>query len=198
MMGLGKVRYGVKYLEVVMREISLHIMDIVQNSIVAGASIIKVQITENEAQNLFEVKITDNGVGISEEMLSVIKDPFTTSRKSRDVGLGLSLFEATCLRCNGSLEIKSKLNLGTEVLAKMEYNNIDRPPLGRIDETILSLIATTDVDFIYKHSVNEKEFLLDTQEIKKIVGEDIRSIDIISWIREYIDENLSGIQANKW
>ncbi|KRQ88134.1 Sporulation kinase D [Caloramator mitchellensis] len=179
-----------------MREISLHIMDIIENSITANATFIEVKIKENILDNLLIMKIKDNGKGIDSETLKNIKDPFVTSRTTRKVGLGLSLFEATCLRCNGYLDIKSELGVGTEVTAVMEYNNIDRPPLGKMEETIISALLNPGVDLVYEHYYNEKSFLLDTREVKKILGtEEINTPDILIWIKDYIKENLKEISG---
>lgn len=180
-----------------MREISLHIMDIIQNSIDAKAQLVILEINEDIVNNQITVKITDNGFGISEDILPNITDPFITSRKSRGVGLGLSLFEATCQRSNGYLKVSSKVNVGTEVIASMEYNNIDRPPMGKIEETILSLILTSNIDILYIHKTNENEFKFDTREIKKLVGDDLGNYEIVLWLKEYIRENLDAIGAEK-
>lgn len=180
-----------------MREISLHIMDIIQNSIDAKAELITLEITEDIINNLLIIKIIDDGCGISENILPKITDPFITSRKSRGVGLGLSLFEATCIRCSGNLSIKSKVNVGTEVIASMEYNNIDRPPMGKIEETILSIVLTSDIDILYIHRVNKNEFTFDTREIKGLVGSELKDYEIVTWLKEYILENLEAIGAGQ-
>lgn len=181
-----------------MREISLHILDIVQNSITAGASFVTIEIDELKDVDALKIIIKDNGCGIESEMLKNITDPFVTSRKSRKVGLGLSLFKDACERCEGTLEIKSKVNIGTTVMAVMKYNHIDRPPIGRIEDTLISLFMTSNVDFQYIHRVDDKEFICDTKEIKKIVGEDLNQADILSWIKEYITDNIQEIGGGMW
>lgn len=178
-----------------MREISLHIIDVVQNSISANADIITLVIEENVDNDILKVVIKDDGCGIDDEMLKNVKDPFITSRKTRKVGLGLSLFEAACQRCDGYLEVKSKIGTGTEVTAVMKYNHIDRAPIGRMSDTITTLLLTPDVDIVYKHKVDDKEFVFDTREIKTIVGDDLLQPEILHWIKEYVDENLQVISA---
>lgn len=179
-----------------MRELSLHIMDIIENSINADATLIELYIEEDTSKNIFIIKIKDNGRGIDEEMLKNITDPFVTSRTTRRVGLGLSLFESTCLRCNGSLKVYSKVNIGTEVVATMEHDNIDRPPLGKIEETVVSVLLNPKIDLVYEHVYNDKKFILDSREIKKILGSDeINSPEVLLWIKDYIKENLNEISG---
>lgn len=180
-----------------MREISLHIMDIAENSIGAKSKNIYVKVDEDKENNSLKVIINDDGIGIDEETLSMVKDPFLTSRKERRVGLGLSLFEATCLMCNGALEVKSKMGKGTEVIAIMEYNHIDRVPIGRIEETIVAILMNQNLDLMYIHKVGDKEFVLDSRQIKDIVNDDIFEVSILNWIKEYIKENLNNIGAER-
>src|SRR5690554_4683283 len=124
-----------------MRELSLHVLDIVQNSINAAASLISVYINEDIIEDLLTIKIKDNGRGIPEENLSQITDPFFTSRKTREVGLGLSLFAEAAWRCDGDFKIDSIVEKGTEVETLFRYSHIDRAPLGDIQGTLLTLIA---------------------------------------------------------
>lgn len=178
-----------------MREISLHLMDIVQNSIEAGATFIIITIEENTNDDYIHITIKDNGFGIEPELIEKIKDPFVTSRKTRRVGLGISLFEAACNRCGGGLSIESLINSGTEIKASLEYNHVDRAPMGRIEDTIVSFLMTKRVDILYKHIFNNKEFVFDSREIKKAVGGELNDLDIINWIKEYISEGIENIGA---
>lgn len=177
-----------------MREISLHIMDIVENSISANATLIEIEIKENIYDNLLTVKIKDNGKGIPKEMLQNITDPFVTSRTTRRVGLGLSLFEATCKACNGFLNVSSEVNKGTEVIAVMQHDHIDRPPIGKIEETLVSCLLNPNINVVYTHITNYKSFSFDTREIKKILGiDDLNHPEILMWMKEYIKDNLKEI-----
>jgi hypothetical protein len=176
-----------------MREISLHLMDIIQNSIEAKASLITMLINESTKEDLFEVIIEDNGIGMNEEMLKYVTDPFVTSRKTRRVGLGLSLFEAACIRCKGYLKVLSEEGRGTEVKAVMRRNHIDRAPLGRIEDTILSTLLTPKIDIIYIHSIDDRCFNFDSREIKKAAGDKFNKPEILMWVREYIKENIEQI-----
>lgn len=178
-----------------MRELSLHILDLIQNSITAGASIIRLTITEDTNQNSFSFTIEDNGKGMSKEFLRMVEDPFITSRTTRKVGMGISLTKAACEACDGKLSLKSEEGIGTKLTATFVYNHIDRQPLGDIAQTVSSLIMMNEtIDFIYIHTYNGKTFDLDTREIKQTLGEvSISNLEIIEWIKEYINENLNEI-----
>lgn len=179
-----------------MKELSLHILDIIQNSISAKANNIYIKILEDYKENIFNIIIEDDGIGIKEDVLKNILDPFTTTRKTRKVGLGLSLFKATAIRSGGDLKIDSKQNIGTKVSVKMEYDNIDRPPLGNIEETLIGVINScgNSINIKYVHEVNDNIFVLDTEEIKAIIEDiDINSSEVLLWLKEYIEENINNL-----
>lgn len=176
-----------------MRELSLHLIDIIQNSLSADSTLISIEINENTAEDMLMIKISDNGRGIPKEMLANITDPFVTTRKTRKVGLGLSLFQAACQRCDGDLKVSSVLGKGTVVVATMKLSHIDRAPMGDIEDTIVTAIMAGTSDIVYKHIVNQKVFEFDTRKIKEIVGDDLNSPGILKWIREYLKENIQQI-----
>ncbi len=180
-----------------MRELSLHILDIVQNSISAGAEVIEIFIDENIEEDILLIKIIDNGRGIAEDKLAQITDPFITSRTTREVGLGLSFFKEAARRCEGDLEISSVLGQGTEVKAYFKYSHIDRAPLGDIKGTLISLVSVNpEIDFIYHHRYQNKAFDLNTVEIKKeLDGMDINKPKILKWIDGYIEEGLEDLRS---
>lgn len=173
-----------------MREISLHILDIVQNSIVAGASLIEVSIMESTEKNEFAVTIKDNGKGMDEELVKRVIDPFTTSRTTRKVGLGIPLFKTAAELTGGYFKIESELGKGTVVTAVFIKDSIDRQPLGDIAGTMLGLFTSyEDIDFIYTHVVDEKSFSADTREIKNILGGvSLSQSDVYLWLTEYLQE----------
>ena len=173
-----------------MKEISLHILDIMQNSITANASLIELTVIEDEKNDILSFSVKDNGKGMSEELLASVTDPFTTGRTTRKVGLGIPLVKHACELTGGGILIKSKLGEGTTLTATFVYSNIDRQPLGNMSETMHQLITSyEDVDFIYSHKVNDKEFLVDTREFKKILGGvSFRENAVSLWILEYLKE----------
>jgi hypothetical protein len=180
------------------RELSLHLMDILENSITAQANFIEVEINEKISEDKLLISILDNGCGMDSEMLNKVADPFVTSRTTRKVGLGISLFKSACERCEGEFEITSQLGIGTNIIASMRYDHIDRAPIGRIEDTITTVLLTIGIDLLYTHRVDDKEFVFDSREIKKIVGEDLCSPDILMWVKEYISENIENIGGGNW
>ena len=174
-----------------MRELSLNILDIAQNSISAGASLITIEVSENRTDQTLFIGIYDNGRGMSEEQVKSVIDPFFTTRTTRKVGMGIPLFKMAAEQTGGSLEIKSELGVGTEVKAYFKTDSVDFTPLGDVASTIQMLITmNTDRDFVYKHTVDGKEFVCDTREIKAILGDvPLDSYEISQWILEFIKEN---------
>lgn len=183
-----------------MRELSLHILDIIENSRRAEADLIKIIIKEQLSNDLLKIIIEDNGNGIDSKKLESITDPFITSRTTRNVGLGLSLFKSAAESCNGNLEINSELNKGTKVKAEFKYDHIDRAPLGDLTTTISNFIAANgdQVDIVYYHYFEDKSFKFDSREIKAELDDlSIQSRQIIAWIREYIEEHLAQIRGGE-
>lgn len=181
-----------------MKELSLHILDIVQNSISAKSSFIEIKINEDLIKDILKIEIIDNGIGMDEQLLKKVLDPFTTTRTTRKVGLGLSLFQASAIQCDGSFEIKSKVGQGTYVNASFKHSHIDRPPLGNMVDTLLTcILANENTDYFYEHCYKDKKFILDTREIKKILVElPITHIEVINWLKEYLKESLSTLVKN--
>lgn len=181
-----------------MKELSLHILDIVQNSVSAKATLITVEISESIKNNSLTVSIKDNGCGMSEDFLKNVVDPFTTTRTTRKVGLGIPLFKLAAEQAGGSFDIKSKLNVGTEVSITMLHNHIDRSPIGNMADTFMNLISMNEsVDFVYIHTTDDGTLEFDTRQIREIMGDvPLSNIDVLNWITEYINENLSSINAH--
>ncbi len=180
-----------------MRELSEHILDIAQNSVRAKAHDITVEVRELVKENIFEFFIQDNGPGIPDAIFESIKNPFTTSRTMRKVGLGIPLLDDTCRLCGGSLRIDTEQGKGTKVHAKMAYNHIDRPPLGDIISTIVGLITSNaDRNFVYKHVYNEHSFEFSTAEILEVLGDDVPLTDmkVYVWMKDFIKENIAEIK----
>jgi hypothetical protein len=176
-----------------MKELSLHILDIVQNSIDAGSNIISITINEDTIRDTLVIKVKDNGKGMDAQTARRARDPFFTSRTTRKVGLGIPLLAAAAERCGGSLKITSLPGKGTEVSASFIHSHIDRAPIGNMWDTVSGLIACNeDVDFIYTHVFNGNTFKLDTRDIKKILKEvPITSPEVIGWIRERIKDGIN-------
>lgn len=154
-----------------MRELSLHIMDIIENGINAGADLIELSILEDRRRNRLEIKIRDNGRGIPGDLLDKVTDPFFTTRTTRRVGLGLSLFREASRRCEGEFNIRPGKERGTEVSASFRMDHIDLAPMGNLAGAVTTLImGNPDVDFLYSHSAEEDGFVLDTRDVRKELG----------------------------
>lgn len=178
-----------------MKELSLHITDIVQNSIVAGASLVEITIIEDIQKNILEISVKDNGKGMSEELVKSVIDPFTTSRTTRKVGLGIPLFKQAANLTGGDLSIESTLGVGTKVTAKFTHDHIDRQPIGDMVSTMLATIVShSDIDFVYTHSFCGNDFVLDTRELKNVLGDvSFSEPDVYMWIKSYLEEGEEEI-----
>ena len=151
-----------------MEDLSLHILDIVENSITACAKKIEIKIIEEKKKDLLTIEIIDDGKGMDEGALKNVLDPFFTTRNTRKVGLGLPLLAQSAEESRGSIKIESKPGQGTKVKATFGYSHIDRRPLGDIYESLKVLIvANPDINFIYEYQKNDVNYHLDTKGIKK-------------------------------
>lgn len=178
-----------------MRELSLHVLDILENALEAGASRIVLEIDEDSATNRLTIGITDNGRGMSPETLQRIADPFFTTRTTRNVGLGIPLFKAAAQRCNGDLAITSQLGAGTRVLAEFQLDHIDRAPLGDMRGTLLSVLLSQHIcDLHYRHRVNARTFEFDTAELRQILGDvPLTHPQVRAWIEDFLSEGYAEL-----
>lgn len=153
-----------------MEELSLHILDIAQNSISAGAT--KVEITVSYDEQNVTITVKDNGYGMDDDMVKSILDPFTTSRTTRKIGLGIPLLKQSCEQSGGQLKILSQKGVGTTIVATFEKNNFDRPPLGNFGQTISALISCNpSVNFICIFANKDSKYSLSTKELTDVLGE---------------------------
>ncbi len=177
-----------------MKELALNILDITENSVKANASLTEISIVEDIEK--LTLTITDNGNGMTKEVLKTVTDPFYTTRTTRKVGMGLPLLKLEAEMTGGSLEITSRyidddpINHGTRVCAVFYKNHIDCVPLGNIIETITTLIqGHPDTDFVFSHKWAEGEAILDTRELRSVLeGVPLNTYEVIMWIKEYLME----------
>lgn len=154
-----------------MEDLSLHILDIAENSTSAGATLVEIFVREDTGKNIVEIVVRDNGKGMDEAAVEKVRDPFVTSRKTRRVGLGLPLLEQAAREAGGRLVITSEPDRKTEVIATFQANHIDRKPLGDMGATMISLIiGSPDIDFVYESDLDGENTRLDTREIKAVIG----------------------------
>lgn len=175
-----------------MKDLSLHIMDIVQNSIVAGADKISINLNVKGDPQILIMEIQDNGKGMDEEFLREVTDPFKTSRTTRNVGLGIPLLAQSANMAGGELNIKSEPGKGTTIEARFNINHIDRIPLGDIPETIKMLImANPNISWTIRFSSPNDNFVLDTDELKPhLDGVSIANSSVLGWIQNTIADGI--------
>lgn len=176
-----------------MRELSLNVLDIVQNSISAAATLVTVEITE--AEGMLTIRIGDNGRGMTDEQLERIRDPFYTTRTTRRVGMGIPLFRMAAEMAEGSLSIDSEVGVGTTVTASFRLDHIDRMPLGDIVGTMETLIQLNPtIDFLYRHTVQDRSFEMDTRSLREVLGDvPLSEPDILAWISGNLTEGIQEI-----
>ena len=181
-----------------MDELSLNILDIAQNSIAAEAALVEIDVEEDSSSDRITIRVKDNGKGMSEEFLKDVHDPFITTRTTRKIGLGISFLKEAAEITGGSVEIESKLGVGTTITAFFVMSHIDRQPIGNLTETIITLASLNpDIDFIIRYKVNENEFVFSTQEVKALLGEDaaLNSPAIITFLTEYVSEHIENLSG---
>jgi hypothetical protein len=170
-----------------MRELSMHILDVLENSLAAGATRVELIIAEDLSTDRLNITIRDNGRGMSAEQLARVFDPFYTTRRTRHVGLGLPLFQAAARRCAGDVTLESEPGVGTTLCATFQHSHIDRAPLGDITGTLVVFLLGGTCDLVYRHRVGEREFAFDTAEIRAELGDvPLSHPDVRRWMQEYI------------
>ncbi len=149
-----------------MLELSLHILDVLENALAADANLVELIIEKDSTADLLTITVKDDGRGMDQAQLARIFDPFFTTRRTRHVGLGIPLFKAAAERCNGDLTIDSQLGKGTTLRATFQDSHIDRAPLGDITGTLMATILADRCDVHYVHRVDDKTFEFNTADIK--------------------------------
>ncbi|HOP94683.1 MAG TPA: ATP-binding protein [Dictyoglomaceae bacterium] len=177
-----------------MKELSLHILDLMQNSIEAGAKNIWLEMIKDNLSDKLIIKLKDDGKGIPQEILEEVKNPFFTTRKTRKVGLGIPLFNEVINSCGGKMEVKSEPGKGTEVYAEVPLSHLDLPPIGDLPGTILGIIVTNpEINLHLNLKDNDREFNFSTEVLKEELREiPLNSPESISFLKLYLKENLGG------
>ena len=163
-----------------MKDLSLHVLDLLANSTVVDSTLIRLNVKDSLKENVYFFQIIDNGRGMSEELLAKVADPYTTTRKTRKVGLGLPLVKMNAEHCNGGFKI-------------------DRPPLGDIADAVVTTAAMNEnIRFIYTHTTDKGQYVFDTEEVRQALdGMSINNVEIIQALKEMINSNLKDIEANE-
>ena len=179
-----------------MKELSLNILDITKNSVRAGASLIKISMKLDE-NGWLELKISDNGCGMSEEMVKNVTDPFCTTRTTRSVGMGIPLLKMASEQTGGTLDIVSSIEpekSGTVITATFDTKSIDFMPVGDIVSTICILIAgSPEIDFEFFDKTPAREVTLKTTELRAVLGDDISLAEpeVQMWLKEYLSDQYT-------
>ena len=174
-----------------MKELSLNILDITENSVKAGATLTEISIVERD--DALTLTIKDDGCGMSDEVLKTVENPFYTTRTTRKVGLGIPLLKLAAEQTGGNVKIVSSTepqDHGTTVTAVFFKNHLDFTPLGDVKETVVTLIqGHHDTDFLFTHQTDSGEVKLDTRELRVVLeGVPLDTYEVIVWIKEYLNE----------
>ena len=178
-----------------MRELSLNVMDVAQNSVRAEASVVRITVTESDRDDRLTIEIADNGCGMTQEQVQQVIDPFFTTRTTRKVGLGVPLFKLSAEQTGGSFDIQSEKGKGTTTTASYVKSHVDMTPLGDINSTVKILIqCNPDIDFVYTCTTDNGSFTLDTRELREVLGDvSLDTPDVLEWIADYLEENTKSI-----
>ena len=180
-----------------MKEISLNILDITENSVKAGASLTEIYV--DESGDKLTLTIKDDGCGMDEKTVKSVIDPFYTTRTTRKVGLGIPLLKLACEQTGGNLSITSntdEVSHGTTVTAVFFKNHIDFTPLGDVISSIVTLIqGHPDTDFLFRHTTEKGNVELDTRELRAVLEDvPLDTYEIILWIRDNLGEQYEAIK----
>lgn len=178
-----------------MRELSLHVLDIAENSVRAGATALDIGVDVDRGGDLLSISVSDNGSGISSEKLSRLTDPFMTSRTERKVGLGLPLLAAACERTGGRLEVDSGSGRGTRVRAIFGLSSIDRAPMGDLADSVAYLAASNaQIRLRLVVTDGDASFEFDSKAVQEqLDGVPISEPVVVQWMREHLTEGISQV-----
>ena len=178
-----------------MRELSLNVMDVAQNSVRAEASVVHITVTESDKDDRLTIEIADNGCGMTQEQVQQVIDPFFTTRTTRKVGLGVPLFKLSAEQTGGSFDIQSEKGVGTTTTASYVKSHVDMTPLRDINSTVKILIqCNPQIDFVYTCTTDNGSFTLDTRELREVLGDvSLDTPDVLLWIGDYLEENTKNI-----
>lgn len=178
-----------------MRELALHLLDIVENSVSARADTIQILVQEDSQSDRLRMVVEDNGSGMDAAMLARVVDPFVTSRTTRKVGLGIPLLKAAAEACNGFFNITSTLGVGTRVEVEFQRSHIDRMPLGNLPATIITLvIGSPQVHWLFRYEVDGHIFEFDDEPVKQaLAGVPLSEPSVLAYLREMLEIGVDEV-----
>ena len=174
----------------------MHVLDIVENSVAAGATRVDIAVCEDSSDDTLTIVVQDNGKGMDQDLLARVSDPFVTTRTTRKVGLGIPLLKAAAEACNGYLRIDSSPGKGTRLEARFQRSHIDRMPLGDLAGTVLTLlIAFPQVRWVFRHVVDGRAFCFDSEPIlRELNGIPLTEPPILSFVKQLLHEGIARVQ----
>lgn len=180
-----------------MQELSLHLLDIVQNSVTAGAKAVEIAIGVDRTADTLSIRIKDDGCGMDAQMLSRVSSPFTTTRTTRKVGLGVPMFRHSAEATGGHFTIQSQVGVGTELCAVYGLSHIDRAPMGDLAGTVLSLIVCNpEMDWRFSITEGAEEYAFDTREVRAVLGDvPLNTPDVVSWMKADIEDGIQSLNG---
>lgn len=180
-----------------MRELSLHILDLAQNSLTAGASRLDIIVEIDHKKDLVAITLSDDGKGMAPDFLKTVTSPFTTTRTTRKVGLGIPMFKENAELTGGTFSIESTVGAGTKMRAGFVLSSIDRPPLGDLAATMISLVVSNpEFHFHLDYLVDGQPFSFDTEEIRAVLGPvPLDSPEVVSWMKDYLEEGIESLHG---
>ena len=178
----------------IMIELALHILDISQNSLRAGATLVEMTLIEDIKKDRLTIRIKDNGCGMNASEIEKALDPFYTTKKVRKIGLGLPMFKQAALQAEGDFIIESEPGRGTFISAEFRHSHIDRQPIGDVPGAIIALILEKpEVDILFTYRKDSCEYILDTREIRETLESvPLNNMDVIGYIRDSIKEGITS------
>lgn len=178
-----------------MFELALYILDISQNSVAAAAKHIDISVIADSARDMLTVTIKDDGKGMDAEFLARVTDPFTTSRTTRKVGMGLPLFKMEAEKTGGSFSIESAPGKGTTVKAEFGLSSVDRLPLGDLASCMSVLLAGTGYDVRLRFAVDDRTYAFDTEQVKReLDASELNEPIIVNYLEAMIGENIQNVK----
>lgn len=182
-----------------MEDIAMHLLEILVNSVSAGAKHILLTIFEKTREDTIEMEVKDDGRGMDQKDAEKFVDPFRTTRTTRSIGLGLSFLKGLADTCNGTFDIQSEKGVGTDIHCSVQRSFIDTPPLGDIGQTLMSVIqANENISLRFVYRMDDEEFIFDTDEVRKqLEGVSLLEPDILLWIHDYIDKGVTSLSKEE-
>ena len=179
-----------------MRDWSLHLLDLMENSLRASAASLELSLTLS-SDGALDIILNDDGLGMEKNFASTAADPFTTTRTTRKVGLGLPLAQHNAELTGGYLELLSEPGCGTRVHICILTSHIDCLPLGDLAQTMLSMICfnARKVDFVLDMASPLGSEHFSTKVIRQVLGSEI-SLDepeVMNYLKQLLQEQCETV-----